>query len=285
MEKKLAIIILNWNGIAETQQCVQSLADSSFQDFDLVLFDNGSANNEIATLKKLADYRTTVWHSPINLGFAAGNNVVIQKLRDAERKYSYYLFLNQDVIVKNHTLSDLFYLMEKHSDVAVCGPLVLSPNGRVQSLGADINLRNGKIISRFQNTPNDDRIPATPHDVSCILGNCFFVRQTMWRDVGSFDERYFAYYEEADWCMRAHEKKLRCVIVPQAKITHAKSGGFRTYLITRNMIWFEKKWASRTQLFYFFFSFWFHYIPERLRKGSPLGELLRGAKDGWLMTK
>ncbi|EKD76002.1 MAG: hypothetical protein ACD_43C00261G0004, partial [uncultured bacterium] len=124
--------------------------------------------------------------------------------------------------------------------------------------------------------------PAEPVLVDCVIGNCFVLRTSALDKIGLLDEKFFAYYEEADWCRRAQQAEYACAIVPSAIITHAKAGSWRTYLITRNMIWFQKRYANLAQLIFFWWYFWFYFIIERWRKGSTLSDLLRAARDGWL---
>lgn len=277
---KVAVIILNWNGMALTRQCVNALLRSKFTDFDVCILDNGSINNESVELAKKFSDNVSVHRSDVNLGFAGGNNYVESTLL-ATADYKYYLLLNQDTVIDRNCLTELVQYMDSHPTTAVAGPLVLEPdNATVQSCGANISLRTGKIISRFQAALRQT-IEPEPEQVDCIVGNCFMVRKRCVDTIGLFDDTYFAYYEEADWCMRARNQGWFCTVVPQATIAHSKASGFRTYLNVRNMIWFEKKFATIGQLLMFFVYFWLWFVPERIKKGSPIRELWRGAFHGW----
>lgn len=282
MEKKLAVIILNWNGIAYTKKCVQSLLDSSKRAMDIFILDNGSEKNEAEDLRIL--YRDVassivIERSERNLGFSGGNNRMVQRALE-QRAYPYILLLNQDAVVEKDTLEKMCAYMDAHTDVAVCGPMVLRENDKIESVGGKINFWNGKITSLHQNVPRS-AAPSQPTEVDCVIGNCFLVRSSAWGKIGALDEQFFAYYEEADWCIRARRAGYRCIVVPSAVARHAKSGGFRTYLVTRNMIWFEKKNASPAQQLIFFFRFWLQYIPERIKKDSLVRDLFRAAFHGF----
>ncbi len=278
--EKVAIIILNWNGLSLTRACIKSVLASTYTSFDIYILDNGSAQDEAIHLQAEFGDAITIHRSEKNLGFAGGNNFVVHNLVPPNT-YSYYLLLNQDTIIDVKCIEKLVGHMNSNSQVAVCGPLVLEPDANtVQSFGADIDLRTGKIISRYKLQSILD-VPKTPEVVDCIIGNCFMARSEIVHNINLFDEMYFAYYEEADWCMRAKLNGFECMVVPEAKISHSKSGGFRTYLNVRNMIWFEKKFANTRQFIYFMIYFWLWFIPERIKKGSPITELLRGAIHGW----
>lgn len=280
----LALSILNWNGVEYTTHCVQSLlADPTFNGTIFIL-DNGSTIDESVVLRQRFGDRILIERCEQNLGFAGGNNFVIKRLLE-NTGYEYICLLNQDAIVESGCMAALSTYLDQHTEVAVCGPLVLEPDGTaVQSCGATINHWTGKVISRHHGQPQS-AIDMNPHRVDCVIGNCFMVRTSALERVGLLDEGYFAYYEETDWCVRARKHGFQCVVVPQAKIRHLKAGGFRTYLITRNMIWFQKIHTSFWQKIFFFFSFWFCYVPERIKKGSPFSDLLHGAIDGWLKRK
>lgn len=281
---KVAVIILNWNGLNYTRECIKHLERSSFSDIDIIVLDNGSTNNEADRLNQEFGDGASIHRSDTNLGFAGGNNYVVNSILQ-NNQYDYYLLLNQDTEIDKFCIERLVHYMDSHPAVAVTGPRVLeTDNKTIQSQGADIDLRTGKIISR-QQLREASTVTTETESVDCIVGNCFMTRAAVVKKIGLFDEMYFAYYEEADWCVRARAEKYSCVVVPSATITHARASGFRTYLNVRNMIWFEKKFASPGQLVYFWIFFWILYIPERLKKGSPVGELLRAAWHGWLGLK
>ncbi len=276
MEKTshLAICLLNWNGLPYTTECIASLLASSNQNFSIIVLDNGSTNNEVIPLQKTFGNRITVFRSETNLGFAGGyNHLILDVLKN--QVYDYYLLLNQDTIISQNTVQLLLDYITHHPHIAVVGPKVLHSDGSIQSIGADINLWTGKITSRQDNIQQ-------PNPVDMIVGNCFLVRASVIKQLGLFDANYFAYYEEADWCVQVKRANLKCVVVPQATINHRKSGGFRTYLIVRNMIWFEKKFAPWWQLLIFWCYFWLWFWPERLKKHSPLNQLWAASIDGWL---
>lgn len=277
MEKtfRLAVCILNWNGLAYTTACVESLHASTYQAFDTIILDNGSTNNEADLLQQKFAHAITTYRSDQNLGFAGGYNYLILELLK-NTSYDYYLLLNQDAIVTPACIAQLVDYISTHSKTAVVGPKVLNPDNSIQSLGATINFRTGKIASRR------DAFATEPQSVDVIVGNCFMVRASAIKQLGLFDPSYFAYYEEADWCMRAHQAGLTSVVVPDAVIQHKKSGGFRTYLVVRNMIWFEKKFASFSQLMLFWCYFWLWFWPERLKKQSSIKQLWAASIDGWL---
>lgn len=280
-KSRIAVGILNWNGSALTRDCVRALLNSTLMPDTIMVLDNGSTANEANQLRKeFSAASVVIERSERNLGFAGGNNYVITQLQQ-RGTYDYIVLLNQDAVIEPNCLERLVEYLDAHSNVAVVGPLVLNPDGSIQSCGANINLWTGKIVSRLHNQARTEA-PQSAELVDCVIGNCFMIRTTALNGIGLLDERYFAYYEEADWCYRAKTAGWLCVVVPQAIIRHSKSGGFRTYLIMRNVVWFQKQHASAIQLATFFLYYFGYFIWERLKKGSPAHELCRASRDGWL---
>ncbi|HBY73879.1 MAG TPA: hypothetical protein DEG44_04260 [Candidatus Kerfeldbacteria bacterium] len=253
MEKnRVAISLLNWNGVELTTQCVQGLLQHQVPA-DLYILDNGSEQNEAATLTQRFPSVVSE-RSEKNLGFTGGNNYWINRLQD---QYDYIVLLNQDTIVTGDFITAMVTVMDTDRAVAACGPT-----------GGKISLWTGKVYS----DEGDD----------VIIGYCCLMRTSVLKQIGPLTERYFAYYEEADWCWRARLAGYRCQVVPTTTLRHIKSAAYRTYYNARNMVWFMKQFASPLQLAYFFCYYFTIFWIERLRKRSRLTDLWKAAKDGWL---
>lgn len=249
--ERVAIMILNWNGLALTKACVAGLLQHQVPA-DIYILDNGSEHNEATELTKQFP-GLTIERSHTNLGFTGGNNYWITRLQD---QYDYLVLLNQDTIVTGDFLTPMLIYMDSHANTAVCG-----------SSGGSVSLWTGKV--------------ASDGGTDCIIGYCFMMRTAAIQKVGLLTEQYFAYYEEADWCLRAKRFGYDCAVIKTNLLTHLKSSGFRTYYIARNMVWFMKRFASPLQLTWFFCYYFSIFWIERLRKGSTLRDFSRAAYDGW----
>lgn len=250
--EQVAIIILNWNGLALTKECVTGLLKHQVPA-DIYILDNGSEHNEAIALKQ----HFPVMHikrSAVNLGFTGGNNYWITQL--LPKHYQYILLLNQDTVVNGDFLTPMLTYMDSHANTAVCGPT-----------GGTVSLWTGKVTSNG--------------GTDCVIGYCFMMRTTAIEKVGLLTEQYFAYYEEADWCLRAKRLGYDCAAIKTNVLTHLKSNSFRTYYVARNMIWFMKRFANPLQRVVFFCYYFSIFWIERLRKGSRLRDLWRAAYDGW----
>ncbi|MBI4406908.1 MAG: glycosyltransferase family 2 protein [Candidatus Kerfeldbacteria bacterium] len=250
--ERVAIIILNWNGLALTKACVTGLIQYQVPA-DIYILDNGSAQNEAPELKQhFPDVH--IERSEVNLGFTGGNNYWITRLQD---HYDYLVLLNQDTIVTGDFITPLLSLADSDQRLAAVGPTA-----------GKISLWTGKVY-----TGQGDDV---------IIGYCCMMRTSVLKQIGALTEKYFAYYEEADWCWRAHLAGYRCQSVTITELQHLKSSPYRTYYNARNMVWFMKRFANPLQLTWFFCYYFSVFWIERLRKGSTLSDLWRAAKDGWL---
>ncbi len=249
--EKVAIIILNWNGLALTTKCLEGLL-SNHVSADLYILDNGSQENEAANLR--TRFPTVhVERSETNLGFTGGNNYWLKQLSG---QYPYIILLNQDTEITGDIVSPLLAAMEADPLLAACGPT-----------GAAISLWTGKV----KRDAGSD----------CVVGYCVMLRSSVLQAIGELTEQYFAYYEEADWCLQAKQAGYHIQVVPLNSIQHLQNHQFRTYYIARNMVWFMKRFANPLQLTYFFCYYFTIFWVERIRKGSTFRDLLRAAQAGW----
>lgn len=252
MEKnRVAISLLNWDGLELTTQCVHGLLQYHVPA-DIYILDNGSVKNEAALLQKKFP-EITIKRSDVNLGFTGGNNYWIDRLT---KTYDYIILLNQDTVTTGDFITPMLNIMDEHLDIAACGPT-----------GGKISLWTGKVYSG--------------QGEDCIIGYCCMLRATALSSVGKLTDQYFAYYEEADWCKRAKQHGFRCQVIPTTTLQHIKNSPYRTYYNARNMVWFMKRFASPLQLAYFFCYYFTLFWLERLHKKSSLSDLWQAAYAGW----
>src|SRR4051812_48555304 len=115
------IVLLNWNGWQDTLECMRSLYRMEYQNWHIVVVDNGSSNDSVERLKEIFP-EVSIMETKKNLGFAAGNNVGI---RDAlANKADYVFVLNNDTTVSPNTISQFVEFAEKHPEAALMGPSI-----------------------------------------------------------------------------------------------------------------------------------------------------------------
>ena len=231
-----------------------------------------------------------------NCGFTGGNNIGIEYIL-RERKTDYILLLSNDTVVDPEFLGELVKVAESGEKIGVVGPKIYyyDFNGRsdvINFTGADLIMWKGLEI-RYGATEIDRGQWNTAQKVDKIEGSCMLIKEEVFRNVGLLNPKYFAYWEDTDFCIRAKEAGYTVVCVPKARIWHKeaatnrKISGFYEYHMTRNMFWFMKQHATGRQYFsfllYFFgFSFWFTGgIHLYHRDIDTFTSFFRGVVDGF----
>ncbi len=236
---KLAIIILNWNGLENTKECLDSLKKSS-ADFKIFLVDNGSKNNEGEILKKEYGDFVTLIQNDKNLGFAQGNNIGIEyALKDSEIKY--VLTLNNDTTVEPNFIEEA---LEKFSDpkIGMVAPKTMNyyQRNKIDNLG--IQFTKGGLSFNIKS------VEATVQNIFCPCGAAaFYSRELleilMKEDGCYFDPDFFAYAEDLDLGFRARLKGFKCVLTADSIVYHKVSASTKimsnlaVYYTYRNIMW------------------------------------------------
>lgn len=253
------IIILNWNGLDDTLECLHSLHNINTHSLSIRVFviDNASEINPVVAIQK--DFpETKIIRSERNLGFAMGCNVGIQWA--LEEQADYVLLLNNDTRVHPDFLDILVTYAQTHPEVGVAGPLICYADkpDQVWFAGAKIHLAFGYFRHQYLNQPRH-RVPYTTRSTDYVTGCCMLIKSSVIQKIGPLDERFFAYFEDVDFCLRARKAGFGIVFVPNSVIWHKESASTRRtltegttsplkhYLMTRNRIVTVMKHANALQ--------------------------------------
>ena len=239
-QKKISIVILNWNGADMMRRFLPSVLKHS-AEAEVVVADNGSTDDSLAMLsREFPSVRQVVLDK--NYGFAEGYNRGLKPI-DAE----YYLLLNSDVEVREGWLTPMLEFMDTHPEVAACQPKLLcqwSPKdfeyagacgGYIDALGYPY------CRGRVMGTIEEDK--GQYNDIAPVLwatGACLLIRSKDYWEVGGLDGRFFAHQEEIDLCWRLRSRGRGVVCVPQSVAYHLGGGTLpqgnprKTFLNFRN---------------------------------------------------
>jgi len=233
----LSVIIVNYNVAPLVLQAVASLQAQKFagQDgaegrLEVLVVDNGSSREDLACLEALPS-TATLLRNGRNLGFAAANN------RGIERAAGRYLcFLNPDTRVQDGALDALLQHCYGHREVGAVGPKIWADDERTLLLPpadsptlsfvlAQIAGRAVPVLGRLHARRWRDRAltfwrSRAARSVAMLSGACLLSPRSVVERVGGFDERYFLYYEDADWCRRVGRAGYGLAYVPAAEIVH-----------------------------------------------------------------
>lgn len=231
----ISVLIVNYNGVSHLERCLTSLARQGYPRFETIVVDNASTDGSADWVAEHFPQVHLIC-SERNLGFAAGNNLGIREARG-----ELIATLNTDTEVDPEYLEMLSAPMVD-GQIGMCAPLMLEMDRRgivdaagltVDSLGFAWNVGAGEEARNF----TIQRL---------VFGACAgaaLYRRAMLEALGSFDEDYFAYYEDADLAWRAQRSGWKGVFVPGARVYHLHGGSFgktspqKSFLLARNRWW------------------------------------------------
>jgi GT2 family glycosyltransferase len=241
---RVAIILLNWNGKDQTLDCLASLHQLTYPSFRVVLVDNASGDGSIQAVRSSFPDVELIENRE-NLGFAQGNNVGMEcALRDAD----YILLLNNDTVVAPSFLGFMIDAAEADPQIGMLGPTIYYYDHpqTIWSAGGAIDWKHGSTRMLHLNEEDGGQLGSQPQPVDFVTGCALLVKAAVIRQVGLLDPRFFAYYEETEWCVRTARAGFRILYVPQAAIWHKISAQAREtsplvqYYMTRNRLLFLK---------------------------------------------
>jgi GT2 family glycosyltransferase len=258
--KSVWIIILNWNGLDDTLACLASLErlEAPSLDVQIVVIDNGSTSDPAVEIRRRFP-RVKVVRLERNIGFAGGCNYGATMALQAG--VDYLLLLNNDTVVRPDFLEPLVAYLDGHPGAAVAAPVICYSNrpDTVWFGGGRIRLALGYFQHQYLNRSRQS-IPAAPIVSDYVSGCCMLVDSQVISAIGLFDERFFAYYEDSDFCLRARRHGYTVACIPESMIWHKVSASMRRglsegttsplkhYLLTRNRIATVLKHGSRLQI-------------------------------------
>ena len=210
-------VILNTNRREDTLACLATLAANDYPHHRIIVLDNASTDGSVAAIgHAYPDVR--IIQLSANLGYAGNNNVGIAAA--LEMGADWVWVLNEDTTFAPDCLSRLMEVATADPAVGVLGPMVYhhAAPGVIQSAGGMLGPRWDSIMLG-RDEPDRGQF-AAPHDVEWIMGCAILVRREVIEQVGMIDPRYFYFWEETEWCIRAARAGWRIVHVPAAKMWH-----------------------------------------------------------------
>jgi GT2 family glycosyltransferase len=195
-------------------------------EFEIIVVDNASTDGTIDVVQRRFPQVLLIANDR-NVGFAAANN---QGMRRAAGQY--ILLLNPDTIVHPQSLDILCDFLDRHEDVAACGPRLLNEDGTLQPSARRFPTFRGALYrytilkyfgvfrSHYRQWLMKDFAHDRQMDVDQLMGSALLLRRSWIERTGPLDERFFLYYEEVDLCRRIRQAGGRIVFIPEAAITH-----------------------------------------------------------------
>ncbi len=262
---KIFIIVLSYNVEKELQDCLTSIKNLKTPGFELevVVVDNNSSDSSTIKVKKNFPGVKLI-ENATNLGYTGGNNVGIKYA--LENLADYVLIVNPDTTLDKNLLVELLNLATKEPKAGILGPKIYFAPGFeyhkdryhradwgniIWWAGGVVDWNNVTTIHRGVDEVGLGRFTKS-EETDVVAGAVMLVKREVFEKIGLFDEKYFLYFEESDFCLRAKKAGFNLWYVPGATAWHknAKSAGVGSNL--------QDYYTTRNQL-----SFGFNYAPIR----------------------
>ena len=262
MSKKLAIILVNWNSYELTNDTLQSLYQTSFQDYDIICVDNASTDESLNQLRTNHN-NVIILTCDQNTGFTGGNNKGMQYA--IQQGYVYTLLLNNDVAVESDFLEPLVGALDANKNMGAVQPLIYFHHDRTQiwNAGSSFNQWLGITKTIGYNKKDSQHTYRNQNQgyvsqIDWITGCAFMVKTEVLKKVGLLYDPFFIYYEDVDLSFRIKNAGYDLGYAPASVIYHIAGMSHKSikktaegyvspkvhYLNARNHIWLLKKYTS-----------------------------------------
>ncbi len=283
----VSIIIVNFNGAHLLPDCFNSLAAQTFQDFEVVLVDNGSRDNSLAQIERLP-LKPRLIALTQNTGFATGNNIGIQAATG-----KYIVLLNNDTQVDRCFVAELIKPVEADPQVGMVAPKILNFFDRevIDSVGGLLLTPDGIGQGRGRGERDQGQYDNL---TECLLpsGCAALYRKSVLDQIGVLDDSFFAYCEDAELGLRAVWAGWHCANAPKAIVFHKYSASSSAYsplkmrLVERNHYGLALKCFPFSMLLTLPFWTLYRYVvmARVLRGGKGKGAATAGGQT-WTLLK
>ncbi|MGJ5633808.1 glycosyltransferase family 2 protein [Nostoc sp. CALU 1950] len=269
----VSVILVNYNGKEILLDCLNSIQKFiDIPNYEIILVDNASSDGSVELVAVNYPHIRLVKQIE-NRGFGAGNNV------GAKFATGEFLFLlNTDTVLINNILPHLIQLMQADPQVGIIGPKLLNPDGSLQisvspALGIKGEYEARQMHQAYQNISQQNLIEQKfqeIQEVDIVVGAAFFIRSSLFNDLGGFDENFFMYFEESDLCQRAQYRGYKIIYTPDVSLIHLKgysiqkAANIMAIEYRRSQIYYYQKhrplWEQLLLRIYIFYKFFGEFI-------------------------
>jgi GT2 family glycosyltransferase len=231
----LAVVIVSWNVRKQLDNCLRSIfaLPLSERPSRVIVIDNASSDGTVQLVQSSFPQVRLIFNDR-NRGFAAACNQGIQEAGKTD-----VLLLNPDTQISPGLLLELQKAVQRHPQGVIFGPLLINPDGSRQPSVRRLPTLSSLIANflKFQHwCPKsktlkhyfaEDLDPTREQKVEQIMGAAFFIRSNAFEQIGLFDEDFFIWFEEVDYCARVKSANLEVWYIPSVKIMHYGAESFK----------------------------------------------------------
>jgi len=235
MQSSIWIVIVNYRTSDLTIDCLRSLSKqvSDLSNLHLVVVDNSSGDDSVLKITDAIEHEG--WSSWVevlpldqNGGFAFGNNASIRQALASNDLIDYVILLNPDTTPLPGSIKTLVDFMDANPDAGIAGSQLVNVKGGVEcsahSFPSPLNELNGGarlgVLSRLLRLQVTSTAQSISHQCDWVSGASMIIRRKVLEDIDLMDEAYFLYFEEVDFCRRAHQAGWECWYVPDSRVIH-----------------------------------------------------------------
>jgi GT2 family glycosyltransferase len=232
----VSIIIVSYNSIKDIGECLSSLQETIYPNFEVIMIDNASKDGSASYVRKVHPWIKVIENSR-NSGFAEGCNIGVKYA-----KGDLLVFLNPDTMVDRNWLDELVRVILSDNAIGSCGSKILFWDKKyIQSIGGAYNPETGYTVDLLFGKRDDIFSSKKPLSVFYCCGAAFLVRKDVFREIGGFDNDYFLYFDEVDLGWRIRLLGYENYTVPTSIVYHkidpfkAHSAKYR-FLVEKNSL-------------------------------------------------
>lgn len=257
MQPKVSIILVNYNGYRDTIECLQSLRDITYPNYEVIVVDNASTDESAGEISSFTKDNEILIMSKENGGFSAGNNIGIKYA--LEHNTDYCLLLNNDTVVEPNFLDKLIsgFAFSGNCGLTIGKILYESNRDTIWYAGGSISRKTAKT-EHWHYREIDEGLQDNPQVVSFATGCCMCLSKETIEKVGLLDERYFLYEEDADYSYRIADAEFELLYIPEARIYHKVSASTgnsskasQYYTIRNKYMFIKERFESKYSAYVF----------------------------------
>jgi GT2 family glycosyltransferase len=298
MNKLIYAIVVNWNNYSDTQECLESIRMNSYPVTQVVLVDNASKDGSLEKLQEdyANDNALHIIQNEANYGFARGVNVGIRYA--LARGAEFVFLLNNDAVIDRLCIQMLVSTLEADATAGIAGPRVFyhADPDRIWQGGGYFSLIKTGVVNPEKNRLQTSLVEGTQgiQKASFLTGCAMLIRSQVFEKVGLFDEDFFFYDEDVEFCLRVTRAGFELLYVPQARSWHKignvvkdRTGPFVMYHLARSRLLVLRKGYTTAYFLYGLLVHLMLYTPYRMlqimqgsRSWSAAKAWIKGTWDG-----
>ena len=278
----LSICIVTYQARDYLENCLRSIYEHTHGlNFEVLVVDNGSQDGTSEMVQESSPGATLIVNQ-VNLGFTQPANQAMKAARG-----NAVLLLNPDTLISANAFKKMITFLDENPAVGIVGPKVLNQEGTLQGPCRRSEARPWDVFTYFSGLaalfPRDKRFSGytmsyldenTSNEVDGVSGACMMIRRGVIDQIGYFDELFFAYQEDADYCLRARKAGWMVFYNPEAVITHfGGQGGSRVEPYRSIWAWHKSYFLYYRKHFaqdYIFIFNWFYFLAMTVKLGFSL---------------